>query len=219
MSEQILNCANCRVVIEPGSEVGLIGESNKPEDMLMVCINCHDAQDYSNIAQFARASSKLELSGPLVGKFKPCKTNEEIIDERQKSFYREYWNRMEKDVLDMLVGWQDRFLRIVLSSRTYKGYRIVFHWSDGALVGLEFPGNTSAVKPPMTVYQVHRLRAMGLEGEGLNPPTWTLALEGPEADLENVVRVISHVLDYGYLIDAARVDAITPILEREKKTE
>jgi hypothetical protein len=65
----------------------------------------------------------------------------------------------------------------------------------------------------MNVYQVHRLKVMGLAGPVENPKEWTLQLSGQEASFENVVRILSHVLEFGYMIDVSRIDAITPILD------
>jgi len=196
MSEQALLCANCQAVIEVGEEVGMVGKSNIPEEMHVVCIPCHEAAEFENIPELARASTRLELSGPVVGRFKPCKTSDVIIEERQRSFERDRWNTLERDTLDMLLEWSDRFLGFSLSGRTYKGYKIKFEWRNQKVVGMEFPGDSASIYPPMDIYRVHRLRKMGLEGQGDNPTLWTLQLEGAEAEFENIVRVISHVLCY-----------------------
>lgn len=213
MTDQVLLCANCKAVIEIGEDVGLVGKSNIPEEMHIVCLKCHEAQDFPNIPELARASTRFELKGPLFGRFRPCKANDVIIEERQKSFEKPRWDQLERDTLDMLHEWGNRFNGLTLSGRTYRGYDISFEWSDQKIVALGFPGNSTKLFPPMDIYRVHRLRGMGLEGSGVNPTHWTIALDGPEAAFENIARIISHVLCYGYMLDFSRIDEITPNLE------
>lgn len=210
MSEQVLFCANCQAVIEIGEEVGMVGKSNVPEEMHIVCMSCREAQEFPNIPELARPSTRFELSGPVVGRFKPCKSNDVIIDERQRSFERERWNTLERDSLDMLIEWGDRFLGFSLSGRTYKGYKVKFEWRNQKVVGIEFAGHSASMYPPMDIYRVHRLGKMGLNGQGDNPTLWTLQLDGEEAEFENIVRIISHVLCYGYMLDMTRIDEVSP---------
>ena len=219
MSEQIFKCANCQVVIEVGDNVGLVGKSNVPEEMHVVCTQCHEEDEFENIPELARVSTSLELSGPISGRFKPCKPNDVIIEERQRFFDRERWNRLERDSLDMFLDWGEKFLGFSLSGRTYKGYKIAFQWRDHKLVAIEFSGNSASMYPPMDIYRVHRMRTMGLEGQGDNPKLWNIELDGEEAGFENVVRVISHVLCYGYMLDLSRIDEVSPIVDVDRSDE
>jgi hypothetical protein len=213
MTEDSARCANCGTTINIGDEVGAVGPKGKPEDMHMICMPCYEAEDYSNIPGMGPARLPYETAAPLSGAFKPCKDPREILELRQKSYFAPFWIGLEDDMFQMLHEWGEKLLRFSLSSRTYKGYKIVFNWQNGVITGLTFPGSSSATKPPMSVYQVHRLRGMGLQGQGYNPKEWSIDLPGTEASFENVMRVISHVLEFGYMIDVSRVDAITPILD------
>jgi hypothetical protein len=197
----------------------MVGKSKIPEEMHIVCMICHEAQEFENIPELARASKRFELDGPISGRFKPCKPNQVIIDERQRSFERDRWNTLERDSLDMLLEWGDRFLGFSLSGRTYKGYKIKFEWRNQKVVGIEFPGHSASIYPTMDIYRVHRLRKMGLEGQGDNPPLWTLQLDGEEAGFENIVRVISHVLCYGYMLDLTRIDSVAPTVDSKRGNE
>jgi hypothetical protein len=204
------------VVIEVGDNVGLVGKSNIPEEMHVVCTQCHEEDEFENIPELARVSTSLELSGPISGRFKPCKPNDVIIEERQRFFDRERWNQLERDSLDMFLDWGEKFLGFSLSGRTYKGYKIAFQWRDHKLVAIEFSGNSASMYPPMDIYRVHRMRTMGLEAQGDNPKLWYIELDGEEAGFENVVRVISHVLCYGYMLDLSRIDVVSPIVDVDR---
>lgn len=206
-------CANCGRVIHVGDDVGAVGPTNRPEDMHMICMSCYEAKDYSNIPGLAPQRLPYETAAPLIGAFRPCKSSEEIFELRHKSYAAPFWVGLEADMSQMLHEWGKKLLRFSLSSRTYKGHKIVFHWQDEQIAGLNFPGSSSTTKPAMNIYQVYRLREMGLEGHGYNPKEWSISLSGPEASFENVMRIITHVLEFGYMIDVSRVDAITPILD------
>ena len=199
-----------------GDNVGLVGKSNIPEEMHVVCTQCHEEDEFENIPELARVSTSLELSGPISGRFKPCKPNDVIIEERQRFFDRERWNQLERDSLDMFLDWGEKFLGFSLSGRTYKGYKIAFQWRDHKLVAIEFSGNSASMYPPMDIYRVHRMRTMGLEAQGDNPKLWYIELDGEEAGFENVVRVISHVLCYGYMLDLSRIDEVSPIVDVDR---
>ena len=208
-----MKCTNCGVLIATGEEVGLVGRTTNPEDMHVVCMTCHEAQDYSNIPGLNAQTVAYKTAAPMRGAFKPCKSATEILELKSRSYNTPFWVRLEQDLVQMLHELGDKFLRFSLSSRTFEGYKFVFQWEQNQIIGLTFPGSTSTTKPPMNVYQVHRLKVMGLTGLGENPKDWTLQLSGQEASFENVVRILSHVLEFGYMIDVSRIDAITPILD------
>jgi hypothetical protein len=69
----------------------------------------------------------------------------------------------------------------------------------------------------MNISQVHGILEMGLSGTGENPKDWSLKLDGYEASFENTVRILTHVLEFGYIIDVSRIDAVTPILNVSTK--
>lgn len=208
-----MRCENCGAEIAIGDDIGLVGYGDKPEDMHVVCKICHESGDVSNIAELNGGQYGYTSKPPIVGVFKPCKSSEEILDIRKNSYGAKFWVSLEEDLFALLNEYGDKFLRFSLSSRTFKGYRIEFLWEQGNLVGLTLPGNTSKTQPPMSVYQVHRLRQMGIEGEGSNPKVWTLRVSGSEASYENIARILTHVLEFGYMIDASRIDAVTPTLD------
>ena len=208
-----MECTNCGALIAAGEEVGLVGKTTNPEDMQVVCMTCHEAQDYSNIPGLNAPKVAYKTAAPIMGTFKACKSPAEILELRSKSYDSPFWVGLEEDLVQILHELEDKFLRFSLSSRTFRGYKFVFQWEQGQIIGLTFPGSASTTKPPMNIYQVHRLSEMGLTGTGENPKEWALQLSGEEASYENVVRILSHVLEFGYMIDVSRIDAITPILD------
>ena len=212
MADEI-KCKNCEASIAVGADVGLVGLSNNPEEMHVVCMSCHAANDFSNIPELKASSFQYTPEAPLRGQFKPCKTPEQIMDLRNKSYNAKFWVGLEEDLFSLLQEYGEKFIRFSISSRTFKGYKFVFHWEQGKLEGMSFPGNSSTTKPPMNVYQVHRLKQMGLEGQGDNPREWELRVSGDEASHANIVRILTHVLEFGYMIDVSRIDALTPILD------
>ena len=212
MADEI-KCENCGTSIAVGEDVGLVGYGDNPEDMHVVCMTCHEAGDVSNIAELSGGKYNYTCQPPIIGDFRPCKSSEEIMTLRTKSYNSPFWVSLEEDLFGFLNEFGDKFLRLSLSSRTFKGYKFEFVWEQGKIVSIAFPGNSSKTQPPMSVYQVHRLRQMGLTGEGENPKQWMLRVSGAEASFENIVRVLTHILEFGYMIDVSRIDAVTPTLD------
>lgn len=212
MADEI-RCKNCGAEISVGEDVGLVGYGDNPEEMHIVCMICHEAGDVSNIAELNGGKSNYSSQPPIIGQFQPCKSAEQISELRTKSYYARFWVSLEEDLLGLLNEYGDKFLRFSLSSRTFKGYRFEFVWEQGKIVRLTFPGHTSKTQPPMSIYQVHRLRQMGLMGEGENPREWKLKVSGAESSFENIVRILTHILEFGYMIDVSRIDAVTPTVD------
>jgi hypothetical protein len=104
-------------------------------------------------------------------------------------------------------------LEIGLGSRTYKGYHVDLIWSNNKLVSLAFPGKHKKTHPPLNIYQMHRRERMGLDTAGTDPTLFFIELTPKERSPENVARIISHTLEFGYLLDPTRLNAITPFLD------
>jgi hypothetical protein len=54
---------------------------------------------------------------------------------------------------------------------------------------------------------------MGFDTAGTDPSLFSIKLTTKERSLENVSRIISHTLEFGYLFDPTRLNAITPFLD------
>jgi len=202
------SCDACKSDFLVGEEVGFLRNPDTDEITATLCKNC-----FRNISRVYNMHTALPTSGAL----KPILTQREFEENRANSFTAKFWVQFETDLLASLVQWEGKLMTFSLSSRTYSGYKVHFSWNGGRITSLSFPGNTKKVKPPINIYQIHRLRKLGLIGAEDNPREWSLALTPAEQQLENIARIVSHVLEFGFLIDPSRISGLTPIIDTKSE--
>lgn len=208
-------CVICERDIQVGEDVALIGYTDYVENMSIVCLDCNENGDLSKITG-DNPVGMLQTKAPIIGNFKPQKTDSEIKEFRKGTFSGKMWSAFESEVLVFFQQFGPKFASMTLGSRTYKGYSIEFEWVGGEVASLTFPGRHTKTKPTLNVYQMHRLEQMGFKENGVDPADLIIKLSPKERSRENVVRVISHTLEFGYFYDPSRLSSISPFIDTDE---
>lgn len=185
-----------------------------------VCADCYDPVKVPGhfLADMGLDSS-LGAGVPLRGNFQPVKSDAEIIHARTDAIYGPFWLDIEDQAEKALADYQEKVLRFSVSSYFYKGIQITPHWSEGRITLLEVSGTNASNKLQLNIYQTHRLTQMGFVVGGDRVQTWKLTLQPAESDFANIARVISHVLEFGYMIRPARFSGFTITMDIDSSKE
>lgn len=157
----------------------------------------------------------------LVGNFKPVKSKEELIYFRTEAFFGPFWLDLEQSMLQTMNELGPKLLRFTFPGPLFKGIAISPVWSDKEIVGIEAAGDTPSKKLQLSVHQIYRLQKMGFHCEGSNEQIWKIDLLPEEREPSNVARVITHLMEFGYMMRANQITDISPIVDvtssRERK--
>lgn len=206
-------CSMCKSMINIGDQVFMVGPVTDVSKVTIICTSCNNKGNYSTISGTIIPPGNESLVPPLTGSYKPQKTTEEILQFRAGTVSGKLWSEFESQIQILVDYYGPKMLEIGLGSRTYKGYHIDLIWRENQLVALAFPGNHKKTQPSLNIYQMHRLTKMGLNTAGTDLSVFPIELTSKERSSENVARIISHTLEFGYLFDPTRLNAITPFLD------
>lgn len=180
----------------------------------LFCPSCYESTaPQGRFMTGLRFGSQIEPGAPMVGAFQPVKSSEEIVFARTDAFYAPFWLDLENQFLEIFNEFGSKFMNFTISSHFYKGMKVTLVWDRGQLSGLTVQGTSPSRKLQLDVYQTYRLREMGLIETGLKDRTWDLQFQPHEVSYENVARVISHILEFGYMLKPARSLGISPQLD------
>ena len=152
---------------------------------------------------------------PLVGNFKPVKSQEELVYLRTEAFFGPFWLDLEQSMLQSMNELGPKLLRFTFPGPHFKGIAISPIWSDKEIVGIEAAGDTPSKKLQLSVHQTYRLQSMGFLREGANEQIWRIDLSPDEREPSNVARVITHLMEFGYMMRANKISDITTIVDVE----
>lgn len=206
-------CTMCKSIINIGDQVYMVGPVTEASKVTIICTSCNNKGNYSTISGTIIPPGNESFVPPLTGSFKPQKTIGEILELRAGTVSGKLWSEFESQIQILIDYYGPKMLEIGLGSRTYKGYHIDLIWSENQLASLAFPGKHKKTQPPLNIYQMHRLEKMGLDMAGTDSSLFFIELTPKERSPENVARIISHTLEFGYLFDPTRLNAITPFLD------
>jgi hypothetical protein len=178
------------------------------------CPACYET--YSPKGEFItgiRFNVAMSPGAPEIGAFRPVKSSAEIMYGRTEAFYGEFWLDLENQLLETFNEFGSKFLNVTITSHFYKGLKVGVNWSGDRVAGLTVFGTNAKRKLQLDIYQTYRLQQMGLIEFGEKEKTWEISFEPKEQTTENVVRVISHILEYGYMVNPARSIGLSPQLD------
>ncbi len=137
---------------------------------------------------------------PLSGNFKPVKGLREIEEFRSAGELGRSWWELESETLDAL-NLPYPILKFSIKNRSYKELWVSFIWENHQVIGLAFAGDRPSKGQELSIHQRFRLSSMGLvESESKNSD-WSIRFSSEELSPENISRVVSHVLQFGYFLE------------------
>jgi hypothetical protein len=137
---------------------------------------------------------------PMKGNFKPVKSAREIKRFRNDGTDTQYWTNMETTYREILSDTEARASAAPFYNREFAELEVEFIWSGDSIRSLSFTGDRPDAGQWLNIYQQARLGRMGLKEVGTLKTNWILDLTEPESNPENIVRIMSHVLQFGYLL-------------------
>lgn len=150
---------------------------------------------------------------PIVGNFKPVKTREELVFYRTDAFFGPFWLDLEQTMMQTMNELGSKLLRFTFPGPLFKGIAITPVWINEEIVGLVAAGDTPSKKLQLTVHQTYRIQQMGFQREGTTDQLWKIDLLPEERVPNNVARVITHLMEFGYMMRANKITDITPIVD------
>ena len=206
-------CTMCDSTMNVGDKAYMVGSGTDVSKMAIICTSCNKKGNHSTISGTILPPGNATTVSPITGSFKPQKKIEQIIELREGTVSGKLWSDFESQIQVLIAAYGPNMPEIGLGSRTYKGYKVGLNWNSNQLVSLAFPGKHKNTQPPLNIYQMHRLEKMGFVAVGTELPRFVIELTTKERSSENVARVISHTLEFGYLFDPTRLNAITPTID------
>lgn len=209
------SCEFCDAVPSMDSITGWYGRLDENNSVVsFVCGNCYDSEKVpGRFVTDMKMKAALEIAPPLRGNFRPVKSDEEIIHARTESIYGPFWLDIEEQAFEALSDHGSLVLNLSVSSRFYNGITITPKWDEGVCVGLQVSGDNPAKKLQLDIYQAHRLGQMGYVVEGDRIQTWSLELSQQERTPANIARIVSHTLEFAYMLKPPRIGGFTVTLD------
>lgn len=178
------------------------------------CPNCYENVKHTGEFKTNLFARYFQVpDAPLSGNFRPVKTKDEIVYSRTDAFFGPYWLDLEQNMLQDLNQLGPKLLRYTFPGPHFKGISISPIWEKDEVVGLEVAGDTPSKKLQLSVHQTHRIKQMGFHREGTTDQLWEIAFQPEERVPNNVARVITHLMEYGYMMRANRITDVSTIVD------
>lgn len=207
-------CKHCnRTIIDDSTKDWVIELTNRKMTAATcpACFEIHGAPAGS-IQLEELNSPSFDHEAPIEGAFKPVKSSGEIKRLRDCGQLGEAWFELEFDLFEVLAKGYP-LLKVNLSVHGVPELWIKLEWSDSTLVSIDVSGDLPRRDYSLTIYQKARLTAMGLVEQGTTNKVWGFNPSKAETTKENIPRIISHILQFGLLVETNRIYSITPILD------
>lgn len=149
------------------------------------------------------------LGHPITGALQPISA----APDESNSGARQYWMEIGHMVLETMATWGDKVLKFSFGGNRYKGLWLKPHWESSRVAGFTMAGDTPSKNLELDVYQIHRLKSLGLAEEGQKNKSWSIHLTEPEGTITNASAAIIHILRFGYLLEPGDMYSFTPTLD------
>jgi hypothetical protein len=208
---RLIPCEGCKEEKAALGKGSFFLHTHKGKPVGVFCSNCSDTDEKRAvpIEMIAPIMKDEPLPAPVEGNFKPVETN---LD-RVNSGLAEAWKDRGHLFLETMAMWQGLVLKFSIGGNRYKGIWIRPTWDGGRVTALTFAGDTPSKGLELDVYQISRMRKLGLIEQGSNNKEWTIEFRPIEQTPDNAAAVILHVLRQGYLMDPSDVYSVTPTLD------
>ena len=174
-----------------------------------ICTSCYKvtSREGDQIG-FDFGAKEIVHDAPLLGNFRRVKPLSEIERFRpMASINEEFWE-FEFATLRHLNN-KPHMLSYSIKNSDFHELKIKIIWDKNTVESISFTGNVPSKNQFLTIHQQQRLRDMGLVETAERNSKWQIALSYPENQNANVARIISHVLQFGFLIQSHKTNGIS----------
>lgn len=208
---QLIPCEGCKQEKPALGYESFYLHTHKGNPVGLFCASCSDNDEKRiiPIGMIAPIMNNEPLPSPAQGNFRPIETN----TERVNSGLAEAWKDRGHLFLETMAMWQGLVLKFSIGGNRYKGIWIRPDWDGRQVSSIAFSGDTPSKGMELDIYQISRLRKLGLVEQGLKNREWVVNLLPHEQGPDNAAAIILHVLRQGYLLDPSDIYSVTPTLD------
>ncbi len=152
---------------------------------------------------------------PKRGSFIPTKDLFELSRFRSAGDFGEQWWILEETVCALFLS-ENALLGLRIKTSQFERLSFDFEYNDKGVSTITCTGDKPKQNQRLSIHQKHRLRSMGLTEIGSTDTDWTIRLSDEESGLENVSRVVVHILQFGYLFQIHKLANLTPLMGAER---
>lgn len=209
-------CKHCSVALENDQVKDWVIEFDGKRVTAATCPNCFEiyGAPKGSIQLEALNGPSFEHDAPLAGAFKPVKSVSDIKRFRDCGQIGEAWLELEYEVFDILAQGYP-LAKFGLNVHGIPELWIKLEWNGSMVTAISVSGDLPRRGYFLTVYQKARLRKMGLKEDGTTNKVWTFQPSKAEVTKENLPRIISHILQFGFLIETYKISGISPTVDTE----
>jgi hypothetical protein len=208
---QLISCEGCKKEKPALGAGSFYLHTRKGRPVGLFCSSCSDTDEKRTIPieMIEPIINDEPLPLPAQGNFKPI---ENKLD-RSNSALAEAWKDRGHLFLETMAMWQGLVLKFSIGGNRYKGVWIKPTWDGTRVIGLSFAGDSPSKGLELDVYQISRMKHLGLVEQGSKNKEWIIDLFLHEQSPENAAAIMLHVLRQGYLMDPSDVYSVTPTLD------
>lgn len=213
-----LQCKHCAVMVDGISTQDWVVEMASGRFVAAICPDCYSKHGTTNEeAQILGAMRPVyTFEAPLAGNFRPVKTYKEISRLRDCGDLGATWWELESSMFELLSEGY-KVLKLNVDSGEYDEVWVQYVWDGNRISSINVSGDRPKRKFELNVYQRARLEAMGLTEYGSTNKDWTISLTSEESSFENVMRMTSHILQFGLLLQSHKIHGLGPIVDTKEK--
>lgn len=201
MNNSVINCHSCEITtsITNLNSWGAVLNGTLFEELY--CPKCAETQPQSKGVVILGGGKMFALDEPpMKGNFNPAKSALDIRNFRNDGTDNRYWTTLENTYREILGDKEVRASAAPFYNREFEELEVEFIWSGDTVRSLSFTGDRPDAGQWLNIYQQARLEKMGLKEFGTLKTNWILDLTEQESSPENIARIMSHVLQFGYLL-------------------
>lgn len=183
-------CARCRVSspLESGME-GWRGISRDAGKVEPLCPSCADGVDetisLAGIATIDPASPE----APMIGAFRPVREGQDLRNFIATVPFGQLWRELEIGLTLELQGTSVDSYRVTLEYDQWPGLIFTVERLPSGGARFAAPTTDASRTPRLDIYQVHRLRRMGLQ-EVEGGKFWAVELTAEETNARNIAQIV-----------------------------
>jgi hypothetical protein len=158
-----------------------------------------------------------ERAAPVLGNFKPVKSYTEILRFRSAGDFGEQWWELEHQLV-RLFSSKHLLSELRVKTSQFPKLSFDFEFEGKAVTSIRCTGDRPKQGQYLSIHQKHRLRSIGLTETGSTDTDWLLSIGKKEDNVENVARMITHILQFGYLFQIHKLANLIPMMDTTQKS-
>jgi|688.fasta_scaffold169800_2 hypothetical protein len=208
-----MKCNHCSTHVQGIDIEGWVVDPKNGPSVGAICPKCFASQGATAgwiILDALQASP--ERGAPILGSFKPAKSFEEILRFRSAGYFGEQWWSLE-DELGGLFSSKHLLAELRIKTSQFPKLSFDFDFEGKFVTTIRCTGDRPKLAQLLSIHQKNRLNSMGLKETGSSDTDWFISIGAKETSVVNVARIITHILQFGYLFQIHKLASLTPMMD------